>query len=62
MLDWRKIESALCKVIHDNGYSIIANHEAGDNFALGMVAVHDDGADLNLTELAKDLAQELSHD
>lgn len=58
--DWRKIETALCKVLHDYGFSIIASHEAGDNYAAGMQDSHGAGDDFNITDFAKDLAEELA--
>ena len=51
-LDWRKIESALEKLFREYGNAVDRQSKTGD-------VITDD---LNLTELAKDLAAELSHD
>ena len=58
-LDWRKIEAALTRLIHDMGYSVDQHSDTGDKIAPFMLSPQADGDDLNLTELAKDLAKEL---
>lgn len=49
MLDWRKIEAALERLFREYGTAVDREGDSGD-------VVTDD---LNLTELAKDLAKEL---
>lgn len=58
-LDWRKIETALERISRAYGFDIDRS-PAGDLLAVEVLAHGDTIDDLNLTELAKDLAQELS--
>ena len=59
--DWRKIETALCKVLHDYGFSIIASHEVRRQLRRRYARLASGaGDDFNLTDFAKDLAEELA--
>ena len=58
-LDWRRIEAALVRVVRAYGYTVDENHDSGDKIAVGVLMVDDTVDDLNLTELAKDIAMEL---
>ena len=60
-LDWRKIEAALVKIVHAYGYgaSLDQNTRTGDKIARDILIDDDTVDELNLTELAKDIAKEL---
>lgn len=58
-LDWRKIETALERIARAYEF-LIDRSPAGDLLAVGAINHGTTIDDLNLTELAKDLAKELS--
>ena len=59
-MDWRQIEAALVAIARDYGFDLQQHSDSGDCLALGAINIGDTIDDLNLTELAKDLARELS--
>ena len=59
-IDWHRLETALRAIFRDYGYSIDQGAESGDIIAAFALSPQGDGDDLNLTTLAKALAEELA--
>ena len=58
-MDWKDLEHALVRIAYQYGFKLDIGAFSGDKIAVGAINVDDTEDDLNLTELAKDIAREL---